>query len=37
MKGEAFHRCMVGVFAAIDFKKPRTGKTLASYSIRFAP
>ncbi len=37
VKGEAFHRCMVGVFAAIDFKKPRTGKTLASYSIRFAP
>lgn len=37
VKGEAFHRCMVGVFAAIEFKRPKTGKTLASYSIHFAP
>ncbi len=37
LKGDGFEACVVGVFEAIDFKKPKTGKTMVSYSIRFTP
>ncbi|AUX43919.1 hypothetical protein SOCE26_053750 [Sorangium cellulosum] len=37
LKGEAFTRCVVGVFERIDFKKPRRGPTVVSYSLRFTP
>lgn len=32
--GEA---CILDVFQRIDFKKPKTGKTMVSYSLRFTP
>jgi hypothetical protein len=34
---DAFRDCVVGVFARIEFSKPRTGKTTVSYSLRFTP
>jgi hypothetical protein len=34
---QAFRDCVVGVFTAIDFAKPRTGRTTVSYALRFAP
>jgi hypothetical protein len=37
MGGEAFKACVVSVFEAIDFKKPRGGATVVSYSLRFTP
>jgi hypothetical protein len=37
LKGDGFEACVVGVFEGIDFKKPKTGKTMVSYSIRFTP
>ncbi|WP_437694150.1 hypothetical protein [Sorangium sp. So ce176] len=37
LKGEAFTRCVVGVFERIDFQKPRRGPTVVSYSLRFTP
>ena len=37
LKGEGFEACIVGVFEKIDFKKPKTGKTMVSYSLRFTP
>lgn len=37
LKGEAFTRCVVGVFERIDFLKPRRGPTVVSYSLRFTP
>ena len=37
IKGEAFRACVVGVFEGIEFRKPRGGKTVASYSVRFLP
>lgn len=37
LKGDGFEACVLGVFEAIDFKKPKTGKTMVSYSIRFTP
>lgn len=37
LKGEGFSACVVGVFEKIDFRKPRGGTTVVSYSIRFAP
>lgn len=37
IKGEAFRTCVVGVFESIEFRKPRGGKTVASYSVRFLP
>lgn len=36
-KGEGFETCVLEVFESIDFKKPKTGKTMVSYSIRFTP
>jgi len=35
--GEAFRSCVVSVFEGVDFKKPRGGKTIASYSLLFTP
>lgn len=37
LEGKSFKDCVVGVFEAIDFQKPRKGKTKVSYSIRFTP
>lgn len=37
LKGEGFEACVVEVFQKIDFKKPKTGKTMVSYSLRFTP
>ena len=34
---QAFQDCVVGVFTAIDFAKPRTGRTTVSYALRFTP
>ena len=37
LKGAGFKECLVAVFEAIDFKKPRGGTTTVSYSVRFTP
>lgn len=37
MKGAGFKECMVAAFEAVDFKKPRGGNTMVSYSVRFTP
>ncbi len=37
IKGEGFEGCVVDVFEGIDFLKPKTGKTMVSYSVRFTP
>jgi len=37
LKGEGFEACIVEAFQKIDFKKPKTGKTMVSYSLRFTP
>ena len=37
LKGKPFRDCVVSTFEAIDFRKPRTGLTKVSYSLRFAP
>jgi hypothetical protein len=37
MKGERFTQCVVQVFEAIEFRKPRGGATVVSYSLRFEP
>lgn len=37
LKGEGFVPCVVGVFEKIEFKKPKGGKTVVSYSLRFTP
>ena len=37
LKGKDFKECVVGVFGAIDFLKPRRGTTTVSYSLRFTP
>lgn len=35
--GEAFKSCVVATFEGIEFRAPRGGKTMASYSLRFTP
>jgi hypothetical protein len=35
--GDAFRTCVVDVFEKVNFQKPRGGKTMASYSLRFSP
>ena len=35
--GDGFRKCVIGVFEHVDFMKPRRGKTIASYSLRFTP
>lgn len=37
IKGAGFKECLVAAFEAIDFKKPRGGTTMVSYSVRFTP
>lgn len=37
IKGEGFEECMLKVFEGIEFLKPKTGKTMVSYSVRFIP
>lgn len=37
IKGEGFESCMLKVFEGIEFLKPKTGKTMVSYSVRFTP
>lgn len=34
---DAFRDCVVDVFARIPFRRPRTGRTTVSYSLRFTP
>jgi hypothetical protein len=34
---QAFRDCVVGVFENVEFLSPRTGKTMVSYSLQFAP
>lgn len=37
IKGDAFEDCVLAVFQAIDFQKPKGGATVVSYSLRFTP
>jgi hypothetical protein len=37
LRGEGFAPCVLGVFQAIDFQKPKGGATVVSYSLRFTP
>ena len=37
IKGDSFEKCVLDVFERIDFKKPRTGKTMVSCSLKFSP
>ena len=37
LKDDAFVACAMDVFRSIDFLKPRFGKTVVSYSLRFKP
>jgi hypothetical protein len=37
LKGEGFQACVVKTFEGVDFKRPKTGKTMVSYSIRYSP
>jgi hypothetical protein len=34
---EGFVPCVVAFFESVDFEKPRNGKTVVSYSVRFTP
>ena len=36
LRDDTFISCVVGVFQGIDFLPPRLGKTVVSYSLRFA-
>ena len=35
--GEGFVPCVVAFFEGVEFEKPRNGKTVVSYSVRFTP
>jgi hypothetical protein len=37
IQGEGFVPCVLAFFESIDFEKPRNGKTVVSYSVRFTP
>jgi hypothetical protein len=37
LKNEPFVACVVTFFEGIDFLKPKTGRTVVSYSVRFKP
>lgn len=37
LKGEGFEACVLAVFEQIDFRKPKGGTTVVSYSLRFTP
>ena len=34
---EGFVPCVVAFFESVDFEKPKNGKTVVSYSVRFTP
>ena len=35
--GEGFVPCVVAFFEGVDFQRPKNGKTVVSYSVRFTP
>jgi hypothetical protein len=35
--GEGFVPCVVAFFEGVDFERPKNGKTVVSYSVRFTP
>jgi hypothetical protein len=35
--GEAFIPCIVAFYEGVDFQRPKSGKTVVSYSVRFLP
>lgn len=37
IKDKAFHDCVVSVFEHVQFRKPKGGVTVVSYSLRFSP
>jgi len=37
MTGAGFVPCVVAFFESVDFQKPKNGKTVVSYSVRFSP
>jgi hypothetical protein len=37
LPGDAFRACMVKIFEAIEFQKPKGGRTIVSYSLGFEP
>jgi hypothetical protein len=37
LAGGSFNACVVSVFEGIDFQKPKGGRTMVSYSLRFEP
>ncbi len=37
VEGEGFADCVRAIFEKIDFERPKTGETVVSYSLRFAP
>jgi hypothetical protein len=36
-KNDPFVACVVDVFKNVDFEKPKTGRSVVSYSVRFLP
>ena len=37
IQGEGFVPCVLAFFEGVEFEKPRNGKTVVSYSVRFTP
>lgn len=37
LEGEGFSECVLAVFEAVEFEKPKGGATVVSYSLRFTP
>lgn len=37
LKNDAFVACVVSFFESVEFLKPKTGRTVVSYSVRFTP
>lgn len=37
IEGEGFKPCVVAFFESVEFLKPKNGKTVVSYSVRFLP
>lgn len=37
IQGEGFVPCVLAFFESVEFEKPRNGKTVVSYSVRFTP
>jgi hypothetical protein len=37
LASDSFKACVVAAFEAIDFQKPKGGRTMVSYSLRFEP